>query len=225
MKNLQREHRHFVICGVENNYKKGIDMLIKICGLTNEKEAEFLNTTDTDFAGMVLFFEKSKRNISLDTAKKIIGALSDEIKKVAVVVAPTISQIEDICKCGFDYVQIHGEVDETILNSSPLPILKAFNVNDLDKIDYYERFDKIAGYVFDAAEPGSGKTFDWRMLRDIRHSKLFFLAGGLTADNVGKAIKTASPDGVDVSSGVEYEERPGKDPDKIIRFIENVRNA
>ena len=64
-------------------------MFIKICGLTSKKEAEFLNTMDADFAGMVLFFEKSKRNISLDTAKCIISTLRADIKKVAVVVSPS----------------------------------------------------------------------------------------------------------------------------------------
>lgn len=198
-------------------------MFIKICGLTSKKEAEFLNTMDADFAGMVLFFEKSKRNISLDTAKCIISTLRADIKKVAVVVSPSKEQIEDICDCGFDYIQIHGNVEKDILDASRIPVLKAFNVNDIDKIDYYESIDKIKGYVFDAAEPGSGKIFDWTMLRDIKHSKLFFLAGGLTPDNVVKAIEIASPDGVDVSSGVEYDSGIGKDPDKIKRFIENVR--
>ena len=200
-------------------------MFIKICGLTSKKEAEFLNTMDADFAGMVLFFEKSKRNISLDTAKCIISTLRADIKKVAVVVSPSKEQIEDICDCGFDYIQIHGNVEKDILDASRIPVLKAFNVNDIDKIDYYESIDKIKGYVFDAAEPGSGKTFDWTMLRDIEHSKLFFLAGGLTPDNVVKAIEIASPDGVDVSSGVEYDSGIGKDPDKIKRFIENVRRS
>lgn len=200
-------------------------MFIKICGLTSKKEAEFLNTMDADFAGMVLFFEKSKRNISLDTAKCIISTLRADIKKVAVVVSPSKEQIEDICDCGFDYIQIHGNVEKDILDASRIPVLKAFNVNDIDKVDYYESIDKIKGYVFDAAEPGSGKTFDWTMLRDIEYSKLFFLAGGLTPDNVVKAIEIASPDGVDVSSGVEYDSGIGKDPDKIKRFIENVRRS
>ena len=200
-------------------------MFIKICGLTSKKEAEFLNTMDADFAGMVLFFEKSKRNISLDTAKCIISTLRADIKKVAVVVSPSKEQIEDICDCGFDYIQIHGNVEKDILDASRIPVLKAFNVNDIDKVDYYESIDKIKGYVFDAAEPGSGKTFDWTMLRDIKHSKLFFLAGGLTPDTVVKAIEIASPDGVDVSSGVEYDSGIGKDPDKIKRFIENVRRS
>lgn len=120
-------------------------MFIKICGLTSKKEAEFLNTMDADFAGMVLFFEKSKRNISLDTAKCIISTLRADIKKVAVVVSPSKEQIEDICDCGFDYIQIHGNVEKDILDASRIPVLKAFNVNDIDKIDYYESIDKIKG--------------------------------------------------------------------------------
>ena len=66
---------------------------IKICGLTKEKEADYLNQIHADFAGMVVFFPKSKRNISLDQAKKIKSALLPEIKTVAVTVSPTLAQI------------------------------------------------------------------------------------------------------------------------------------
>lgn len=80
--------------------------------------------------------------------------------------------------------------------------------------------------MFDAAEPGSGTTFDWNMLNTLpRDGKLCMLAGGLNSDNVAKAILAVSPDGVDISSGVEYTDRPGKDPDKLHAFITAVRAA
>ena len=71
---------------------------IKICGLTKEKEADYLNQIHADFAGMVVFFPKSKRNISLDQAKKIKSALLPEIKTVAVTVSPTLAQISQIAE-------------------------------------------------------------------------------------------------------------------------------
>ena len=82
---------------------------IKICGLTKEKEADYLNQIHADFAGMVVFFPKSKRNISLDQAKKIKSALLPEIKTVAVTVSPTLAQISQIAEAGFDLIQIHGD--------------------------------------------------------------------------------------------------------------------
>ena len=77
--------------------------------------------------------------------------------------------------------------------------------------------------MFDAQEPGSGKTFDWKLVTDIpRDEKLFLLAGGLHPDNVAEAIAAIHPDGVDVSSGVEFTDKPGKDAKKIKQFVDNV---
>ena len=96
----------------------------------------------------------------------------------------------------------------------------------MDTIADYRLDKNVAGYVFDAHEPGSGKSFDWSMLSDIpRDNKLFFLAGGISADNVKEAIKKLSPDGIDVSTGVEYNasNKTGKDPQKIEEFVRIIR--
>ena len=66
--------------------------------------------------------------------------------------------------------------------------------------------------------------FDWNLAKSLpRDDKLWLLAGGLDPDNVASAIKALQPDGVDVSSGVEYDNAPGKDPEKIRRFVTSVR--
>lgn len=201
-------------------------MKIKVCGLTSPKEAAYLNKNHVDFAGFVLFFPKSKRNITIAQAKEIMNELDPSIQKVAVVVSPTPAQAEEICKAGFDYIQIHGTLQEEVLSHLTIPALKAFNVKDMDQFSKYQNSPQIKGYVFDAQEPGSGTVFDWNMISDIpRDDKLFLLAGGLTPDNVSNAIQALSPDVVDVSSGVEYEkELLGKDPQKIDAFVANVRN-
>lgn len=93
-------------------------MIVKICGITTANEAEYLNKVKIDLAGMVLFFEKSKRNITIDKAKEIMKTLDDKIKTVAVVVSPTIDQIEEIENAGFDYIQIHGEMPDGVDVSS-----------------------------------------------------------------------------------------------------------
>jgi len=199
-------------------------MKIKICGLTDPKEAQYLNQNHADFAGMVLFFPKSKRNITPTQAAAIIAALSDTIKKVAVVVSPTEAEIRQIEALPFDYIQIHGKLSSDLLHTIHLPILKAFNVSDMDQYEFYHNCPQIAGYVFDAQEPGSGKVFDWSLVDRIpRDEKLFLLAGGLTAENVAEAIRRLHPDGVDVSSAVEFTDKPGKDPEKIQCFIEKAR--
>lgn len=198
---------------------------IKICGLTSPEEAAFLNKNHVDFAGMVLFFPKSRRNISLEQAQEIIKSLDDTIKSVAVVVAPTNEQICQIADAGFDYVQIHGAIPDRISEASwDIPVLKAFNVSDMDSYEKYHKDPRIVGYVFDAQEPGSGKTFDWNLVDNIpRDEKLLLLAGGLNPSNVKTAIQRVNPDGVDVSSGVEYDDGNGKDPDKIDKFVSCCR--
>lgn len=199
-------------------------MKIKICGLTKVEEASYLNENRVDFAGMVLFFPKSKRNITIDKAKEIIKALSIEIKKVAVVVSPTKEEIKQIEQAGFDYIQIHGNLSKELLKEIHLPILKAFNIVDMNQYEDYHNCKQVAGYVFDAIEPGSGKTFDWSLVKNIpRDEKLLLLAGGLNPRNVKEAIKYLQPDGVDVSSGVEYGDKLGKDKEKIDLFVANVR--
>lgn len=199
--------------------------MIKVCGLTEVREAEYLNRLKIDFAGFVLFFPKSKRNISIEKAEEIMKHLDKNIKKTAVVVSPAKEQIIDICNLGFDYIQIHGKIEEEVLKMAQIPVLKAFNVDDMDEFKMYSSNEKIAGYVFDAAEPGSGRTFDWDILSQIeRDGKLFILAGGLNPDNVRKAVAAVNPDMVDVSSGVENDDGFGKDILKIEKFVKQIRN-
>lgn len=196
---------------------------VKICGLQHTDDAALINKAKPDYAGIVMFFPKSHRNTEPDRAKAIINALDAAIKSVAVVVSPTVEQIKIIEGCGFDIIQIHGELSEAVYAAASLPLFKAFNVKDIDNLGEFVSHDKISGFVFDAAEPGSGKTFDWSMLAglDIGNKQLI-LAGGLTAENVAAAIKYLNPDVVDVSSGVENEDKSGKDADKVTAFMNAV---
>ena len=198
-------------------------VLVKVCGLTDTVEADYLNKNKVDFAGFVLFFPKSKRNISIEKAEQIMAELDENIKKVAVIVSPDESEIQQINGSGFDYVQIHGEIIDRLLEQISKPVFKAFNIKDIKNIHKYQNNAKIVGYVFDAAVPGSGKVFDWSILNDIkRDAKTFILAGGLNDSNVREAVKLVNPDVVDVSSGVEYDSGSGKDPEKIKQFIRQL---
>lgn len=199
---------------------------IKICGLTTPQEAEWVSKAQADYAGMVLFFPKSKRNITIDRAKEIMKSLSPKIKKVAVVVSPSALQIKEIQEAGFDIVQIHGQVIPEVLGILQIPFLRAFNVDNMQEWERYEAEPKCIGYVFDAVKPGSGKTFDWSSIPNLpEDGKSYLLAGGLNPDNVGSAVAVMHPYGVDVSSGVENEYGQGKDPEKIEAFVRAVREA
>lgn len=199
---------------------------IKICGLTTPQEAEWVSKAQADYAGMVLFFPKSKRNITIEQAKEIMKSLSSKIKKVAVVVSPSALQLKEIQEAGFDIVQIHGQVIPEALGILQIPFLRAFNVDNMQEWERYEAEPKCIGYVFDAVKPGSGETFDWSSIPNLpEDGKPYLLAGGLNSANVGSAIAAMHPYGVDVSSGVESDSGMGKDPEKIEVFVRAVREA
>lgn len=199
---------------------------IKICGLTTPLEAEWVSKSQVDYAGMVLFFPKSKRNITIEQAKEIMKSMLPQIQKVAVVVSPSALQIKEIQKAGFDIVQIHGQVLPEALETLRIPFLRAFNVDNMQEWERYEAEPKCIGYVFDAVKPGSGETFDWSSIPNLpEDGKPYLLAGGLNPANVGSAVAAMHPYGVDVSSGVERDSGTGKDPEKMGAFVRAVRGA
>lgn len=200
---------------------------IKVCGLVCTEDAGYLNHCHIDYAGMVLYYPKSRRSITLDMAEKIIHALNPGIQKVAVTVSPTLEQVRQIEAAGFDILQIHGELYKDVLEKTRLPILRAFNLTDRAAVEEYNGYPQITGYVFDGEIPGGGKTFDWSMISSFRdrdrRPKKIILAGGLNAGNVRDGIRYLQPDIVDVSSGVENASGTGKDEEKIKAFTEAVR--
>ena len=199
---------------------------VKICGLKNPTDIKCINTLSPDFAGIVMFFEKSHRNISVQTAQELLALLDKNIKSVAVTVSPTEEQLEQIYNLRFDYVQIHGNITDEVLKNSKTPIIRAINVSGTDSLTDLDNYKNVKGILFDPAVPGSGKSFDWTLLKKLpKTDKMLFLAGGLTADNVAAAICQVHPYAVDVSSGVELSDKSGKDFELVRTFIENARNS
>lgn len=206
---------------------------IKICGLTSAEEAKWVVEERVDYAGIVVFYPKSHRNMTILQAKELLPilrqgkALSGEpIRTVAVTVSPTREQVEEIQSAGFDRIQVHGELSKEVFDAIRIPMIRAFNGFDKEAYEKYHHCGKVEAYLFDAGKPGSGQTFDWEVLRQLpRDEKPVFLAGGLNADNIGQAIREVAPDVVDVSSGVERPMRIGKDREKIRRFVRAVRNV
>ena len=216
---------------------------VKICGLTCEKDVEYVLVAKPDYVGMVCFFSKSKRNISIERAKSLIKLLkaSDEsISVCAVTVSPEAWQVCDIIEAGFDHIQIHGEMKNEISQMdypAGFTIIRAFNNVDemtLKEIAASKDNKNIGYYLFDAAEPGSGKQFEWSSIPGLDVlCKPYFLAGGLNPDNVKYAVESIHPYAVDVSSGVECDVQPTpeevqggasmKDRDKILEFVANAR--
>lgn len=199
-------------------------MKIKICGITNLDDVSYLNEYKPDFAGFVIF-QKSKRYVSVEKASELMKGLDESIKRVAVTVSPDVNLVGEIENAGFDIIQIHGKIDENVIEHIKLPIWYAYNISvskDLEQLSFIDRIDAI---VVDSEKYGSGKTFDWNVNLDSIKKPLV-LAGGLNSKNVKTGINIFSPYAVDVSSGVEgdfSEGKTGKDKEKIRTFIERVR--
>ena len=218
----------------ERDIKTEKNTEVKICGLTSRKDVSLVIKEKADYAGMVMFYEKSKRNIFTKTAIELLKPLKEAgIKTVSVVVSPNLDMIKEIACIGFDYIQIHGELDEALLENITIPVIRAINLKSADEqiikeVQKLDNEEKIFAILFDAGIPGSGKSFDWNSLKklDIKNKKVF-LAGGLNKDNVIEAINTVNPDVVDVSSGVEFDNKEivGKCEEKLVAFIENVRKV
>ena len=202
---------------------------IKICGLTTLDAIAAAGPVD--FVGLV-FYSKSPRAITPQDAARLLAATAKTPKKVGLFVNPTdAALIEASTVATLDMVQLHG--DETpervraVAALTRLPVMKAVRVAQAADIRKANNYAAVADWLlFDArsdnAYGGTGKSFDWNLLRDFRSAKPWMLSGGLNAANIKGALGILRPDAVDVSSGVESS--PGKkDPRLITDFIGAVR--
>lgn len=198
-------------------------MKVKICGIKTMNDALAVQDDGADFIGFV--FAPSSRRISPVNAKKIIASLDKDIKTVGVFVNESLENMAYISEfVGLDYIQLHGNEAKHIALALNKPIIKAFSFGqtDLATIRSYPCDYVLIDSPGEKYAGGSGRTFDWTQLEDDTklHEKLI-LAGGLNANNIIEAIRTAKPVGVDVSSGVETNKE--KDIKKIKAFIEIVK--
>ena len=208
-------------------------ILIKICGIKDPNTAVAAAELGADFIGMI-FYAKSKRNISVKMAAKICQALkTTNAKPVGVFVDQSAAEIVEICNAtGITIVQLHGEHAKNSVHKLPQNIKRIYVIavdydgtildkNDQKNIKY---LDKDRDYLlFDGANSGSGKAFPLAEFTN-KYNFLFFLSGGLNADNVKTAIKMTHPDGVDVATGVENAAGE-KNEDLIQQFISLVKTA
>ncbi|MGE7882245.1 phosphoribosylanthranilate isomerase [Bacillus sp. NPDC094077] len=202
-------------------------MKVKICGITDVETAKSACEYGADAIGFV--FAESKRKITPERAKEIIGELPANVLKVGVFVNESVEVIQKIAdECGLTHVQLHGDEDNHQIRRLNIPSIKALGVtseSDMQNAQTYE-----ANYVlFDSPKEkfhgGNGKTFSWESLaympKELR--KKTILAGGLNVLNIEKAIRNVQPYMVDVSSGVETEGK--KDIEKIKQFIQKAKEC
>ncbi|TVQ30873.1 MAG: phosphoribosylanthranilate isomerase [Phycisphaeraceae bacterium] len=202
---------------------------IKICGVRTPDIAIACAEAGADAIGLV-FHEPSPRYIPPEQAWRLIAELPPFVATVGLTVNASVDQytaIEEVCPT--DYGQLHGEETEKVVQSCGPRIFKAvrFNPDTIENdLKYWSAIEEVDAILIDGSPGGRGESFDWAALAQVRaaSARPLILAGGLTPDNVGEAIRAVRPYAVDVSSGVET--APGeKDADLIRVFCDAVRAA
>jgi phosphoribosylanthranilate isomerase len=180
-----------------------------------------------DALGLV-FYRASPRAVTIEQAKAIVGATAPLVSTVGLFVDPREEEVWQVLEqCPLDCLQFHGQESAAFCRQFQRPYIKAISMRpDADIAGLIAEHRDARSFLFDAwredAPGGTGETFDWARVPAMQRPWL--LAGGLTENNVGRAIDELSPPAVDVSGGVES--APGeKDPLRMRRFIAAVRNA
>lgn len=194
---------------------------IKLCGLTRPCDIEYVNELLPEYIGFV-FAPKSRRYISPEKAEVLREHLDDRITPVGVFVDENIEVIADLIKRKIiDIVQLHGNESEKYITGLrrviDCPVIKAFRIES--ETDIVSANNSSADYVLLDSGGGTGKVFDHSLLKDI--ARPYFLAGGLTPENVETAIKQLAPFAVDASSSLETD--GFKDKIKMTAFVNAVR--
>jgi phosphoribosylanthranilate isomerase len=202
---------------------------VKVCGLTRVEDGRAAAAAGADAVGFV-FWPRSPRVVAPERAREIASALPPFVARVGVFVDEDPAAITRIAQqVGLDVVQLHGDEPLADLDRLPRRVVKALRLGDGARAAIGAWSARGAGILLDAGMPGqpggTGRRLDWPAVRALRDSAPWLmLAGGLDASNVAEAIRVASPDAVDVSSGVES--APGvKDPERVAAFVRAARAA
>jgi phosphoribosylanthranilate isomerase len=202
---------------------------IKVCGITCQEDARMAVAAGVDGLGFI-FVEQSPRLIEPDMVRAITEELPPFVDRVGVFLDEEIDVIKEIVHyCHLTLVQLHGSESPEYCRKISSQVIKAFSIrteSDSEELAAYA--DAASGFLLDTYHKdmagGTGKAFDWKLVEQVKPPGPVILAGGLTPENVGEAIRQVKPFAVDVNSGVEYQ--PGrKDSDKLKNFAHEVRKA
>ena len=202
---------------------------IKVCGITCQEDARAAVASGADGLGFI-FVEQSPRLVEPDRVRSITGALPPFVGRVGVFRDEEIDVVKEIVHyCQLTLVQLHGSESPEYCGKIPCQVIKSFSIRAESKSEELESYaDVVGGFLLDTYHKemvgGTGTTFDWKLVEQVKPPGPVILAGGLTPENVGEAIRQVKPFAVDVNSGVEYQ--PGrKDLDKLKSFVFEVRKA
>ena len=197
---------------------------IKICGLRRREDILAVNEAKPDYCGFIIEFPSSFRSVTADEVRELVKELDPEIRPVGVFVNAPMELVRTLLDDGtLALAQLHGQENEDYIRQLKIMtdqlLIKAFSIKTEEDVKRAIRSE--ADYILlDQGAGGTGETFDWSLVPSIKRP--WFLAGGLGCDNLETAIKMLHPWAVDLSSSVETDGH--KDPDKIVKAVQTVRN-
>ena len=208
---------------------------VKICGLKTPEGVTAACANGADMIGLV-FVSRSPCCVEPDVAAYLAQYIPPHIQKVGLFENASLEEIAAVtARVPLDMLQLHGRESPDFVQAARaqtgLRLIKALPVAEERDLEAASAFaPHVDWFLFDTKTAGgtyggTGQSFDWTVMDGFRSDRPWMLAGGLTPDNVAAAIRTAAPDGVDVSSGVETGGRGEKDPARIRAFIEAARAA
>lgn len=200
---------------------------VKICGITMAEDALMAAEYGADALGFI-FYKKSPRYVEPGDAAAIIKELPPFVTTVGVFVDETPEEVNRIVEeAGLDRAQLHGSETPEECERVKVPVIKVLRVKEPGDVERLSRYH-VSAFLLDTFREGTpggtGETFDWSVAVKAGDYGRVILSGGLKADNVREAVARTLPYGVDVSTGVES--APGhKDPEKVMRFIEEAKGV
>ena len=200
---------------------------IKICGLTREEDVDAAVAAGADAIGFV-FYPPSPRYVQPQRAAELVKRIPPFVDVVGLFVNEAPETVRAVCRqVPINLLQFHGDEDTAYCQQFAHPYLRAARVRPgIDLVEFARSFPDARGLLLDAfveGYGGGGHVFDWTLI-PAGLPGFLVLSGGLTADNVGDALRRVRPVAVDVSSGVEVG-KGIKDHSKIAAFVAAVRKA
>jgi phosphoribosylanthranilate isomerase len=202
---------------------------IKVCGITSQEDARAAVAAGADGLGFI-FVKQSPRLVEPEMVRAITGGLPPFVDSIGVFRDEELEVVQEIIHyCRLSLVQLHGSESPEYCRNISCKVIKSFALRpESESAELAAYADVAGGFLLDTYHQemagGTGFVFDWKLVEQVKIPGPVILAGGLTPENVGEAIRRVKPFAVDVNSGVEYQ--PGrKDTEKLKSFAQAVRTA
>ena len=203
---------------------------LKICGITNLEDARAAVRSGASAIGFI-FYNKSLRYISMETAYQIATDIGGQVALVGVFVDESLDYVNGVAdEIGLNFIQLHGNETPEYCLGIHFPVIKVFRVSSDFNVGIINSYN-VHAFLFDTYKKdnpgGTGEVLNWDKISNLQIDKPIILSGGLNIENIEEGVDIVCPSAVDVNSGVES--RPGKKNEKkmvsVVKILNNTQSA